>query len=593
MSPPRLVALVRALLAATALALIVSASAQAAPFSAGNVVIYRVGDGTAMLSNTGSAVFLDEYTPTGTLVQSVLVPPTGADSTIASGTATSEGLLTRSVDGRFLTFTGYNRALGGMGSVVSTTSTAVPRVVGRADSSGNLDLSTKLTDFSSGNNPRSAVSTNGTDLWVTGAANTGPTVGVRFTTLGSTTSTQLTTTTNFRQVNIFDGQLYVSSASGATRIATVGTGLPTTPGQPVTNIPGAPASLPSPYGFFFADLDGGVAGVDTLYVADDAAGALQKFSLVSGTWVSNGTIGVDSDDYRGLTATVSDAGVVTLYATRRGNQLVTLTDVTGYNGAFTGVPVPLATAGTNQAFRGVALTPAAPRAPDSCDDPGVIQGTPGNDTIQGTEGDDFICGGGGNDTILDKGGDDQVFGEEGNDVLGAGTGADDYSGGSGQDRVSYATRTQPVRADIGTAGNGEFNGETNEADTIDSDVEDLNGGSGADELIGDDDANTLTGGPGEGVDAINGNGGPDRLRGGGGNDGVIGGTGNDTIEGQTGNDELDDGEGADLLLGGDQNDTLTLTQDGERDEANCGAGTDTAIPQEPVDRANRNCETRS
>src|SRR5258708_6867347 len=37
-------------------------NAGAAPFGAGNIVIYRVGDGTQAITNTGNTVFLDEYT---------------------------------------------------------------------------------------------------------------------------------------------------------------------------------------------------------------------------------------------------------------------------------------------------------------------------------------------------------------------------------------------------------------------------------------------------------------------------------------------------------------------------------------------------
>src|SRR5215470_7266685 len=61
-----------------------------AAFTAGDVVIYRVGDGSGSLVNTGNAVFLDEYTPSGTLVQSVALPTTASGANkqlIASGTA--------------------------------------------------------------------------------------------------------------------------------------------------------------------------------------------------------------------------------------------------------------------------------------------------------------------------------------------------------------------------------------------------------------------------------------------------------------------------------------------------------------------------
>ena len=47
-----------------------------APFTPGNLVVYRVGDGAAVLASSGTAVFLDEYTTAGVLVQSIPVPTT-------------------------------------------------------------------------------------------------------------------------------------------------------------------------------------------------------------------------------------------------------------------------------------------------------------------------------------------------------------------------------------------------------------------------------------------------------------------------------------------------------------------------------------
>jgi hypothetical protein len=84
---------------------------------------------------------------------------------------------------------------------------------------------------------------------------------------------------NNRQVNIFAGQLYASndSTAGGTTVilGSVGDRTPTTSGQSYTSLPGFITHTSTPgssaYGFFFADLDAGVAGVDTLYVADDAA----------------------------------------------------------------------------------------------------------------------------------------------------------------------------------------------------------------------------------------------------------------------------------------------------------------------------------
>jgi uncharacterized protein len=335
------------------------------PFTAGNIVVYRVGSGIGSLVNTGNPVFLDEYSPSGTLVQSIALPTTVSGSNkqlVAVGTSSSEGFLTRSTDGKYLMLAGYAATPPYASNLAATTGSTVNRVVGRVDTNGSIDTTTALSDFASTSNPRSVVSTDGTAIWITGGAG-----GVRYTTLGSTTSTQLSTTvTNLRGVNIANGQLYVSSGSSTYRVASVGSGLPTTSGQTITNLPGFPITG-SPYGFFFADLSSSVAGDDTLFVADDtngAGGAITKYSLVGGSWVSIGTVGATADAYRGLTGSVSGT-TVTLFATRKGGtgttgggELVSLVDTGGYNAAFSSSTFTLlATAATNTAFRGVVLTP--------------------------------------------------------------------------------------------------------------------------------------------------------------------------------------------------------------------------------------------
>jgi hypothetical protein len=96
-------------------------------------------------------------------VQSIPLPTVVAGSQrrlIASGTATSEGLLTRSADGLFVLLTGYDAPIPTAG-LAGTTGTAVARVVGRVDIAGNVDTTTGLSDLASGNNPRGVASTNG------------------------------------------------------------------------------------------------------------------------------------------------------------------------------------------------------------------------------------------------------------------------------------------------------------------------------------------------------------------------------------------------------------------------------------------------
>ena len=150
---------------------------------------------------------------------------------------------------------------------------------------GNVDTTTALTDAASARAPRSAASTNGVILDLPAAR-----AAVRYATLAATTSTALNTTpTTLRQVNIFAGQLYTSAPSGSFRLATVGTGTPTTQGR---RSPTSQAFL-QPRGALTLLLRRSVAvvsGPDTLYVADDSASAIQKYSLVGGNWTANGAL---------------------------------------------------------------------------------------------------------------------------------------------------------------------------------------------------------------------------------------------------------------------------------------------------------------
>ena len=78
-------------------------------------MIYRVGDGTDPLGSAAAPVFLSEFTPAGTFVQDILMPTFAAGATkrlTARGDAVSEGLMTLSTDGNFLTLTGYDADVG-------------------------------------------------------------------------------------------------------------------------------------------------------------------------------------------------------------------------------------------------------------------------------------------------------------------------------------------------------------------------------------------------------------------------------------------------------------------------------------------------
>jgi hypothetical protein len=75
----------------------------AGSFTPGNIVVVRLNSS----SSTATAAFLDEYTTAGSLVQSIALPTAAAGSNrtlTLSGTASSEGMLTRSYDEHYLLF---------------------------------------------------------------------------------------------------------------------------------------------------------------------------------------------------------------------------------------------------------------------------------------------------------------------------------------------------------------------------------------------------------------------------------------------------------------------------------------------------------
>src|SRR5580765_5486252 len=115
----------------------------AAPFTPGNVVVYRVGDGTAALSTAATAIFLDEYTNAGALVQTIALPGTGASPLTAAGTATSEGILNFSPDGLHLTVPGYD-AVVGTASIATSSAASAPRAVVLLGGSGAQQSFTTL-----------------------------------------------------------------------------------------------------------------------------------------------------------------------------------------------------------------------------------------------------------------------------------------------------------------------------------------------------------------------------------------------------------------------------------------------------------------
>src|SRR5687768_10045389 len=152
----------------TAVAVVsIAGIANAALFTPGNLAVYRTGvagDGTNP-STAPDVVFVDEYSPSGTLVQSIAMPTisSGASQAFtAQGDASLEGLIKRSTDGQYLLLTGYDHHLGdtvpsgpGNGTLAQTTAVQVNRTIGRIDFAGNVNTTTTYSDSGQGS-PRSA-----------------------------------------------------------------------------------------------------------------------------------------------------------------------------------------------------------------------------------------------------------------------------------------------------------------------------------------------------------------------------------------------------------------------------------------------------
>jgi Ca2+-binding RTX toxin-like protein len=125
--------------------------------------------------------------------------------------------------------------------------------------------------------------------------------------------------------------------------------------------------------------------------------------------------------------------------------------------------------------------------------PAGITGGPGNDVLDGGTAQEVLVGDQGTDTLNGNGGDD--FLEDG--LTTASTDeldADVFNGGPGTDWASYRSGSQAVEVTLNSVPD---DGRSGEGDDVRSDVENLLGGSGSDELAGDTDANVLSGNGGD------------------------------------------------------------------------------------------------
>jgi hypothetical protein len=322
-------------------------------------------------ADPSSAVVIEDHLLDGSVTGTPVDLPTAASGTTQAftvgGTAVSEGDLSTSTNGLYLTMAGYQAAPG----VVSIdTSTTVPREVARIDANNNV-VTTALPGAFMGGDPSSAVTVDGLEYWVSGTGATSSGSGGIWYLPNDLEIVQFETTTlaaNARLLRIAGGQLYGDSAQDPPYLFTVGTGLPTM-ASTLTTLPGAPgpgSTTPSPYSFVLFDLDPTIPGIDTLYAADDRAatgGGLEKWMLGSGgTWSITWTVQMSGTGIRGLAGYVTGSAVTLMASSANtlGKQdgLAIVLDTLGSTSAPGASQVTVvATSGLGSTFRGVAIPP--------------------------------------------------------------------------------------------------------------------------------------------------------------------------------------------------------------------------------------------
>ena len=337
----------------------------AATIFAGDVAVYRVGDGTATaaLTSGNNAVFVDVFRKSNgswSLNQTIAMPTAVSGNNqilTASGSASSEGFLNMSEDGRYFVLGGYNKVVNNVTgtAALGTGKYTADRTIGLLTlSSGSVDTTTHGAwgSGAAGNNIRSVTSNDGTSFYATTDA------GIYYGGYGtSAAAPSLIKAGNLRVLEISQGNLLtgtgsaaaIATGSAAGAIGTTTSGLPTALNTTMTAL-FTEAAGTSPYGFSLLDLN--KDGIDeTAYIAD-SVGGINKMYFNGSTWVSKGTI---AGTYGGLEAVVNGTSVDIFVTAAAGGTLGTLNDASGMGGALTGTVTTIGTATSFTYFRGVAV----------------------------------------------------------------------------------------------------------------------------------------------------------------------------------------------------------------------------------------------
>lgn len=298
-------------------------------------------------NTTVSVVELNKTTANQTPIQTIEIGSTGTNAIRVSGSATSTLYAANSNDGSLLLFTGHNGVSTGVNA-----NTLLTRAVIGIDATGVTSIKTTYTG-ASGNQTRSATSIDNTNFYIADQ-------GGQFT----NSATSSSPTGNFRAAKSFGGVVYLAQASSTlTTIQVVTTSAIT--GGTVAGLPGL-TNLASHQDFYLISSGINGAAFDILYIlraTSNTVGAIDKYSLVEGSWVANGSYTTTFGGF-GLAAEKSGTGANLYLTTGNGaminNKVIKLNDASGYNAEIsinTENNVELLTAPTGAILKGIAFAP--------------------------------------------------------------------------------------------------------------------------------------------------------------------------------------------------------------------------------------------
>ncbi|OQP55836.1 hypothetical protein A4H97_19755 [Niastella yeongjuensis] len=323
-----------------------------AQFTAGNLAVFRAD--VKANNTTVTIIELNRVTAGQSLpVSSYGILGTGPNALRISGSAGTTGYMANSNDGTLLCFTGHNFT-----NTADNANSILERGVGTLNAAGTFRLAAtyKGTD---GQQTRCATTLDNYNMFIADQA------GVYTNDVNATPSPA----GNFKSVKAFGGTVYIFQSS--TAVPVVGT-LSAASGGTVTALPGLANGPDKSVDFYMVSSGSNGSAFDVLYILQGNSatlGAISKYSLVTGSWVSNGTY-TTSFGGLGLAAEKSGSGF-NLYATSgdgtvAANNVVRLTDDAGYNTTInitTANNSVLYTSPAGTIMKGIAFAPVASTSP--------------------------------------------------------------------------------------------------------------------------------------------------------------------------------------------------------------------------------------